>query len=241
MTNEETHPPSKNEAAVSNETGPSGGKSQSPLIVKIYEEKGWKRTEIFEIIGIIIGLIVLWITFDTFKQTKRSVDISAHAMTESGKKDSIAEIRSEIENRPIIQIADLKIESLGNGNNTVVVFNIINMGKFPAIVLSGRYHLLSGGLMNVKEIENKELGKEELMNNAVSNTTIIPYAITNDPVPDSIYDRFKEGNIFLYLSGELKYVSLVPNRQYHYRFIYKLGNKPRFNVVGLKNDNSGIP
>jgi hypothetical protein len=215
--------------------------SEDPIRIKIEEKRGWQRSEVIEIVGIVIGLVVLWVTFDTFRQTKRAVDISAKALDESIKKDSIADVRSEFESRPIITFSDFLIESIGTDRRTIVSFKIINMGKFPAIITKGRLALGTGRESSVENVEKSVgPGKEAIFNNYVFNTFHVSYTMTNDPLKDSIYKEYQEGTVFLYLVGELEYTSLGTNKKYLYEFVYEIGLKPTFSVIGLKVENTSL-
>lgn len=144
--------------------------------------------------------------------------------------------RFDIESRPLIQITNITVDSLGDNNRTIVKFDYINMGRFPAKILSTKVALTYSIETSIAEIDKFPKGTESRPNFSIGNSITLPSTMVGIPLMVNAYKAYKEGKGFLYLVGEVEYISFVKNKKFSNRFIYKIGALPRFHIVGIRND-----
>lgn len=144
-------------------------KPENPIIIKIENDKSWKKTDSIQLAGIIVAIIVLVVTTCTLKQTARSVDIANRAFINDSSNritDRASELASDNErhnldslgvdaqikslreaskqfivgNEPFLQIEDFTIIELQPGKYPAFTFNIRNLGSYPVkIINSGTF------------------------------------------------------------------------------------------------------
>jgi len=147
----------------------------------------------------------------------------------------------EIESRPVIQVTNLKLDSLGIGVKTLIKFSVSNLGRFPAKILNskGRLYFMENNIKNV--IQSRDGFINTSYNVAISNAYDLPVTVTGVPLPENIYNNYVEGRGSFYLQGEYAYTSIATGETFLYRFTYKISNKTAFNVVGIQNEDIKLP
>ena len=210
-----------------------------PFSVKIYKEKGMNTQEKISAFSFGLAFIAIIITALTFGKTREAVDIADKNLKHSLHKDSVAEEKSEVENRPIIEMANLIIGSIGTIN--IIKFNAINMGKFPALITSIQYGTLVSPLIDTNEINKMAMGKEITENEAVSSASIVPYTVQLLPILPVNYKLYKKGKLFIYFFGNITYTNLATKKKYLHKFAFELSGFPMYNFRTLTNDDILIP
>lgn len=162
--------------------------------------------------------------------TKKSVTTQIASIEKSQKE-------FELENRPLVQIADIKIDSIGADKESVVSFKIVNMGKFPATVTYGKFNLSVGKKeLSMQEIDKKikDLEWEEI-NTPISKETTIGQIMRGRPLSDFENKKYQDGEGFIFLIGEIKYVSFGTKNTYSTTFVFRVNKiRDKQNVVGIK-------
>ena len=162
--------------------------------------------------------------------TKKSVTTQIASIEKSQKE-------FELENRPLVQVGDIKIDSIGADKETVVSFKIVNMGKFSAPVTYGKFNLSVGKKeLSTQEIDKiiKNLEWEEI-NTPISKETTIGQIMRVRPLSDFENKKYQDGVGFIFLIGEIKYVSFGTKNIYSTTFVFRVNKiRDKQNVVGIK-------
>lgn len=164
--------------------------------------------------------------------TKKSVETQFYDINQKRKE-------FEIENRPFIQIVDIKIDSIGTDKITTVSFNVVNMGKFPGTVTNMKTNL-SFGANNiiVPNLEKKLLSaKDESLNLSVSTGYQINRIIKGRTLTEVEFSDFEKRESYIYLIVEIQYSNVGNGKKYKNIIIHRLNLiDKKMNVVSVKNE-----
>ncbi len=181
-------------------------------------------------------------SFENIERTQRDIkDSLTIDLANRSLQTQITSIKEtqkefEIESRPLVQIVDFNIDSIGIDVNTVAKWNIANLGKFPARILSTKTVFMYDDNRSVEYMKRLKQGNEIIVNFSISNEAKIPITISGVFHNEERFNRYREGKSFFYLFGEYKYESFVTKKRFLYSFIYRISAFPRFNVIVLKSD-----
>ncbi|MBC7851229.1 MAG: hypothetical protein H7Y31_15910 [Chitinophagaceae bacterium] len=203
---------------------------------------------IIELVGLLFGAIVIFYTRETFKETQRSVNISAAAFADARQKDSMLRAYDDLAKHPYLQMridsfwtmarvrpsmeyprakqlfVKMTLENLTNNPTQIEAFNMRaklhqDSSQFPGVPLPNKY-------------QGRFLESEYLMANKPIQTIVIAqYDSLNTPMTD--YESF----LILF---EVKYLNLLTNqrRSYTYQVIADLffnGSKTAITTLVNKN------
>jgi hypothetical protein len=199
---------------------------QQPTEISHRKERAeWtdKATAIATILLTVATIILAWFTYGLVKEAL------------------IARGYTEIQNRPFVQLGDIRIDSINENKPIAISFNIIDMGKFPAKIYDG-YLSITYGNTSIEEIDKVQRLIPTPFNNIVSNETKLFYNIKdNSPLEKNRFEQIRNGTEFVYLGGKFKYESFITNKKFEYNFIYQLGyNANGFYVVAIRNTDSTL-
>ena len=164
--------------------------------------------------------------------TKKSVETQFYDINQKRKE-------FEIENRPFIQIVDIKIDSIGTDKITTVSFNVVNMGKFPGTVTNMKTNLSFGAdNIIVPNLEKKLLStKDETLNLSVSTGYQINRTIKGRPLTGIEFSNFEKRESYIYLIVEIQYSNVGNGKKYKNIIIHRLNLiDKKMNIVSVKNE-----
>jgi hypothetical protein len=144
----------------------------------------------------------------------------------------------EIENRPLMQIADLIIDTIGDEKVTVIRCNIVNMGKFPAKVFSAKFGVSYGSKVGVTiaQLEGVTVLKDFAVQTSIAGSFRIPVTIRSNPLTNDMYENYKNRVTSVYVVGEVGYKSIVAPKIFYNKFVFRITTIPTLAVDVLKND-----
>lgn len=214
-----------------------------PIVINVPSEKNEemlneaKRANRFTRIGIFINTALFIITLLTFYQTKRSVDYTEATIKSSKWKDSVSLNLARIETRPVVQISGIEFSK----DNKMLEYQIINIGRLPAKILTGRTNLImTNSVYKKEEIEKMKTREEVSYNSAVFGIAIMKLSYGEIVIPDTLLALFKKGGLFFYFFGEFTYQSYVTNEKFKMTFIYQIQPIPALNVIAIKNEDTTL-
>lgn len=142
----------------------------------------------------------------------------------------------ENENRPLIQVTDMRIDSVESGKIPSITFRLSNTGKFPGKLLHVVDTLIFDSEYTQKKIESIQLGKGRTPNSFVPMGGNIGVVQTlNRVITKEGSDAYKSHIGVFYFIIKYKYISLVTNIQYGSSEIYRISyNIPSPDIIGLK-------
>lgn len=165
--------------------------------------------------------------------TKKSVSTQISSIQQTQKSFTI-------ENRPLVQLIDLKVDSIGVGITTVVSFGLTNLGKFPAKLLFAKFGLCHGINTSTEEAEKIAKLIDYNINNSISNAMNIPIRISGIPLTEKLFEEYKTNKASLYLVGEVFYESFVTAKRFSVKVVYRINSIPVTNIRGLKNEDTAF-
>jgi hypothetical protein len=143
---------------------------------------------------------------------------------------------SELENRPFVQVYNIKIDTSGSIGN--IKFTVFNYGKFPAKIEYVKYRI--GIALTIKPDKRIYLKWEnnERKIYIVSGLNSLPEIQFIKATSNDAIKAFKDGQIITYLEVEIKYTSYVTNKT----FLHKSLNEMRYGnfVRSIINDDKEL-
>ena len=167
--------------------------------------------------------------------TKKSVSTQIVSIQQAQKTFTI-------ENRPLIQLIDLKVDSINVGAYITVRFGLTNLGKFPAKLISAKFGMCLGkNNITTEEAEKVTTLFEYRIKSSVANGMNIPLVV-NGTMPQSkeMFENYKNNIASIYLVGQILYESFVTKKHYSAKIILRINSIPVINVIGLKNEDEEI-
>jgi hypothetical protein len=171
-----------------------------------------------------------------FKLQNKSINAQIQSLN-----DAKAELDKE--NRPFAQLADMRFaDSVAPGNNIKLAYNVIDLGKFPAKILSIRASTATSqtddNSLMIKLINSYP---ERVINHFAFNQFFIPETVTSiSEYGPSECIEIKSGTRFIYFFGQIRYCGILSSDIFINTFIYKITVYPSFDVTALENKDSVI-
>lgn len=176
--------------------------------------------------------IIAILTFLSLCTASISAYTSKRALSENHKQ-------FEIETTPFLQIGKVSA-TLQPGKIILIHYELSNLGKDQAKVISGIFDLRSSDAVDTLESENSP----ELMSNPLA---VNFYAIKENPIAQTHYSRnvldsanyalLMTNKLRLYLVGKIKYVNLVNQQFREYSFNIEIFESPYQSFKYLYNEN----
>ncbi len=146
------------------------------------------------------------------------------------------ERRFNIESRPIANVMDLKIDSLGNGQSSLITFKLYNTGKFPATIKYIRTKSVLDVKLSKNEVEKKiPHGEIRTVNHSLPHMAYIPQKMTGIVLPEFYFELLKKGERFIYILIEINYENFVNKEKYRHQSVIKaIWHQNEFSYEGMK-------
>ncbi|MDB5115411.1 MAG: hypothetical protein JWQ79_903 [Mucilaginibacter sp.] len=131
----------------------------------------------------------------------------------------------EIENRPFVVIANIRIDSAIAGSRLHYTADINNAGKQPAYIIKSGYEFITSSDTAYKDIASiKE--KKDIINIYLTNGATIPIRSQGVvPLIENDVNAMNTGKYYVYLIGFLKYKGFS-KKLYTFNFSYRVNLKP---------------
>lgn len=144
----------------------------------------------------------------------------------------------EAENRPVVQISDIKIENLKVSQIPFISFKYVNLGKLPAKLLNVQLAAYFDYPHNENAILNRQFQNSKISNSALSNqATISGNARFSKEFSQDAIDYYTENKLFFYLKIKYTYMSISTKKSYTCLCLFKIGNSEfGISVEGLTNE-----
>ena len=162
-----------------------------------------------------------------FNLQKQSVNAQIKTLREQQKE-------FEIENKPLVQVADVRIDTLAPGKRMSIRFSFINYGKQPVKGLVNKYQI---SVVNFKDTPNftDKNSAFHTNNSYLSGGTLFNNYFTSGYIlTNQDYETIRIGEFVIYLNGEFTFRNTVTNKISSYNYRKKL------NYVGEKLNLEGI-
>jgi hypothetical protein len=174
-------------------------------------------------------------------QKKDSLDIVTFKLQDSALKTQIKGLRQaqndfEIENKPLIEVDPMGVDSIGAGMKMTIVVRVFNFGKQPAKIRFLNFKVEISELANFKDYGNYP--KPTYAENSIIPGGVNIPIIYKDDFPQTTEDQVKKlriGSEFVYVIGECDYMNTVTNKESFYRFDYRIGIHPIFNILSIED------
>lgn len=152
----------------------------------------------------------------------------------------------EVANRPFAQITNVRINTLMPWKKLYISYDVVNYGKLPAKVLTGRFRY-DLALKNENEsfidsilptINYQQMGNT--INLIISGNSIINERfVSNQNITAWQYSKLVNGDAYIYFNGKIRYMNFVTKKQYETNFIYKISLSP-LNIIAIKNEDKEL-
>ncbi|MES2794803.1 MAG: hypothetical protein V4683_02500 [Bacteroidota bacterium] len=136
----------------------------------------------------------------------------------------------ELESRPYIQIFNANLDTFEIGKRTYISYAVINVGKFPAKIISNQgglaYSITEDSSTIFKEFDKQYLiqGYEGI---AAHNSILNANGVADEVLTEKIYNQVKTGYKAVYMYGKIKYISDLTNDVYEYIYEFKFNINPK--------------
>lgn len=159
-----------------------------------------------------------------FKLSTQSLNAQIKSFQETQKQ-------FEIENKPNLQIGGINIDSI---SRLKISFNIRNFGKQPAKIFS-----ISSALVytNNPNLTNAKYEVAKSFNSFVPQDGYVPFSISAGEkiLNEQQIILLKNGNYFVYIIGECKYLNTVNLQKRSYKFNYRISYNPDIDVKIIRD------
>lgn len=118
----------------------------------------------------------------------------------------------EIENRPFVQVYNIKIDTSGSAGN--IKFTVFNYGKFPAKIEYVKYRISVALTINPDKRIYLKWENNERKIYIASGINSLPEIQFIKATSNEAIKAFKDGQIITYLEVEIKYTSYVTNKTF---------------------------
>lgn len=128
----------------------------------------------------------------------------------------------EFENRPLLQIKDIASHRLRIGENIVISVILNNIGKKAAKVIKHKYRV--GVADAFEHLENREKWfrtEYETNNRLLNQNQNFEIQGGTKPIEGENWGKYLEGEIFIFLYGEIFYEDIYTHKTYVYNFRVK--------------------
>jgi len=136
----------------------------------------------------------------------------------------------EVENRPFLNVADIKIDSFEIDKRVFVNWTVKNSGKLPAKIITEKYGFIISPNSNYRELNAPMQSGEMDEGSYLTNSQIFPLHLRADIITPQIYDDFKHQKLFMYLYGIYTYKNVNNEKLYSYNFSFRISLYPIYNV-----------
>jgi hypothetical protein len=163
---------------------------------------------------------------EVFRLNSRAMELQIKSLKETQKE-------FEIENRPLIQVAPVRIDSVSAASKIVVYGIVNNFGKQPAKII----------YMNIKSVYSElrdfsdfaSFPKKEInVNMYIAGNSNFPISLRHDNIePEERVNKMLNGKAFEYFIGEVKYINTVTNKTMLYRFSFRISVYPYYNILPI--------
>lgn len=192
-----------------------------PLIVRIDEKKGWKRSEIISAFAAFLTLIAIIMSVISFNKTRQAVSISQKALNNTVVNDSII-------NQPYVQIDGVALSIRSNGDEARIRYVIKNYGQLPAMVFNHVLNVSYTYSWGVDSIKNNPLALFKSTDTLYPNPIIISKEaadtnLVDIPRMDSMQlQGLINGLTICYFYGRYQYRSPIYTTPHEYKFVMQL-------------------
>jgi hypothetical protein len=168
------------------------------------------------------------------------------ALTNTTKTFNETRRQFEISNRPFIELAFEKIDSVQEGQKPVIYYTITNKGKFPAKITK-IFSSIGIALANTKgDLIQKSAENSIKSIDTVTFAGIVPFSPTivkqkvqaNQPLTKGYADDLKSGQAVITLVVEIKYTNLVTKIPYFFIQVGKMPFPPATQMEAMKYDDN---
>jgi hypothetical protein len=271
-----------------NEQGNSNGIQSHPAEENYRRRRSeWTKPEVIIAgIGLLLSMILGYVTYQLFLKTIEANEISANALKEAkrandetertnrrnyirdtindraqeekdrfnmeiGRQSLQAQINSiketqrqfTVSNMPFLEVTDCIIPIFQINKNPVVRFKIVNQGKMPAEIISGRFdeYFTNNRNQNIEK-KIKNLGEKAYngINGYVTQSFKEITYIRPAPMDDFTYNACMFRNWVMLLVGQIKYFNVVDGtkRVLEFGVYINPAAKNGYEMVYLKNKNT---
>jgi len=189
-----------------------------------------------------------WIAFGTGLVTLAYFIATVGILWQTGKSGQTAdstfkEIRKEFANinQPFLEISPPAYKPISIGSNITADASIRNLGKYPAKVIKGALVTTAKvNQPNFDDVYEPQYNKESIVNEYISESKPITFIMDNNkPLIEGNYKFLKNGFLFYYCWGYIKYENILDSTVSEYRFMLKF-NYATNALEYIINDNKHI-
>lgn len=194
--------------------------SSDPLLVKIQENKKWKRAEIISVFAIVISACLFIMTLIAFNKTSEAVKISEKGLNNTIFKDSIL-------NQPYLQVDGVTLTEINMKKDLGIKYVLKNYGQLPAMMLteftnigySYNWHIDSITKNPLTLFKTDTLWRSIRIISKESPDTLLIDVPHLEP-PQII--ALTNGMLICYLYGRYIYSSPIYTSKHEYKFVIRL-------------------
>jgi len=188
----------------------------------------------------------------TLSETKRYDDnflaAQEKAFNENKKDADVRELRDkksfeeskkqfEIENRPFLQLVNIRVDTITHGKPITITYYFYNYGRFPAKVISVNTQV-EYGITNdypaSKEVESPYNTKTNFyIANGISQQLS---CVGRDTLPKNFVDSYNSGKISLFMYGYCEFINPITSKKFLYKFKNRINTKPFFTEDAQRNE-----
>jgi hypothetical protein len=133
-------------------------------------------------------------------------------------------------------VVDYRIDSFTVGKKFKAVFIIQNFGKQPARVLVSKVKTFYSTIPDFDSFKGVSFDVIDVNMYVTPDYGPVSTTVSGDMVSAEMVQKCAVGKGYVYLIGDMQYVSTVTNRIEGYRFIFRLSFYPDFNTKVIRNE-----
>lgn len=201
------------------------GCSQISIVDKTPDK--WHKANIISLVAAGINVVV----------------VIAYAFLYSQGQRAAEETKREFEtsNRPFIELSNIKIDSVKEGQKPIIFYSLTNKGRFPALVTRFKSYIGNATTKNTAE-EIVKAADQSVLTGPDTTIGIIPFAPSTNQQSAQVADTFTLNQIndiasaqrFFTLTVEINYMNLVTKRHYFFIQVIKISPLPAFVPTSMK-------
>lgn len=170
--------------------------------------------------------------------SKKTLELSGESL--KAQIGALNETRNEfkIENRPLIQLGNMKFNSIGEGVETNFEFGIINFGKQPLYIVDTKFKIYFSHEKEYEDfsgmIDFPDFDMIYIPGASFSTVTVRDH----DKTTSEENAELKNGSLFIYLLGKIVYDDRVDKERRLYKLSIRLSPYPLLGMHSVINDDS---
>jgi hypothetical protein len=185
-------------------------------------------------LAFVATVVVIVLNFAAISAANKSTAIADSALTDNQRQ-------FELSNRPFVDLDNIRLDSLKEGQKPRIIFTLTNKGRFPASITTFNAFI---GMTNEKASADEiiKVAESSSSNHNDSVEGIIPFSPSFvQPSVQSDSAMRKDQMIainslaaYISLTVEIKYINLVTKKPYYFIQVYKITTVPNFRTLAIK-------